>query len=509
MNDLVGGSVIDVRISKWTPRLRADVLIIPMAVSGGKIRTRLIARLPRALAARVNELVSQYHGAKKPGSIEATVLPGGSPFRRIALVCLGEEGKVKPGDVRAAAGAAADWCARQACRRAAVDGDALQQAAGRESAAEWVEATELAAYRYTRLKSKQAGEHARPIESILLACSILNTALRTGVERAHRIAACTNLARELGHEPPNVINPVTLAARVRGIARSARLRCTVLDQRQLATRKMGAFLAVAAGSDSPARMIVLEHRGRPGGKPIVLVGKAVTYDTGGYSIKPTASMVEMKYDKCGGMAVVGAMVAAARLKLKVNLVGIIGAAENMISSNAFRPGDIVTASNGTTIEVNNTDAEGRLVLADCLVHASRQYKPSLIIDLATLTGAITSALGNACGGLYSNDDKLAESLIQAGERVDERLWRMPLWSVYRDQIVGTDSDLKNVGGPAGGANVAAAFLREFVEPKTPWAHLDIAGVARTDKATAYCPIGATGFGVRLLVDYLDGLTRKQ
>lgn len=502
MGTLTGYPVLDVRISKWTAGLRADALLIPVAVENGKIRTRLIARLPRAPAARLNELASQYHGAKKPGAIEAAVLPRGAPFGRIALVCLGEEGKVKPTDVRAAAGAAADWCARQACRKAAVDGDALQVAGGKNAPAQWVEATELAAYRYTRLKSKKAGDNARPIESVVLACSMANAAMRSEVERAHRVAACNNLARDLGHEPPNVINPVTLAVRVRGIARAAGLRCTILDHRRLAARKMGAFLAVGAGSSAPPRMIVLEHRGGGKSRPIVLVGKAVTYDTGGYSIKPTASMQDMKYDKCGGMAVIGVMVAAARLKLKVNLVGVIGAAENMISSNAFRPGDIVTASNGTTIEVNNTDAEGRLVLADCLVHASRVYKPSIMIDVATLTGAITSALGNACGGLYANDDKLAESLIQAGERTDERLWRMPLWPVYREQIVGTDSDLKNVGGPTGGANTAAAFLREFVDAKTPWAHLDIAGVARTDKALAYCPIGATGFGVRLLIDFL-------
>lgn len=508
MKESAGGSYIDVRISKWTSQLRADALLIPIALSGGKIATRLVARLPRALAPRLGELVSQYHGAKKPGAVEAAALPGHAPFRRIALVCLGEADKLKPTDVRVAAGAAADWCARHGCRRNAVDGDALQLAAGKDAAALWIEATELAAYRYTRLKSKPAGENARPVESVLLASSNPNAALRIAVEYAHRVAVCTNLARELGHEPPNVINPVTLATRVRGIAKSAGLRCTILDERQLASRKMGAFLAVAAGSDSPPRMIILKHRGAAKGPPIVLVGKAVTHDTGGYSIKPAASMVEMKYDKCGGMAVIGAMVAAARLKLKVNLVGIIGAAENMISGSAFRPGDIVTASNGTTIEVNNTDAEGRLVLADCLIHAGRQFKPSIIIDLATLTGAITSALGNACGGLYANNDKLAEGLIRAGERTDERLWRMPLWTVYRDQIVGTDSDLKNVGGPAGGANVAAAFLKEFVDPKTPWAHLDIAGVARTDKAMAYCPIGATGFGVRLLVDYLHGLTGK-
>lgn len=494
---------IDVRLSSWSPRLRADVLLIPAAMAGGKVRTRLINRLPRAAASRLDELIAGYHGVKKSGAVDDAILPGKAPFRRVAIVSLGEQGKVKPGDVRSAAGAAADWCARHGFRHVAVDGDALQLAANKDAPAQWVEASGLAAYRYTRLRSKPAGDNARPIESVVLASSNPGAALRGAIERAHALSQCVNLARELGHEPPNVINPVTLAERVRKIARAAGLRCTVFDERQLKTKRMGAFLAVGAGSATPPRMIVLEHRGKSGGRPVVLVGKAVTLDTGGYSIKPAASIPDMKYDKCGGMAVIGAMVAAARLKLKVNLIGVLGAAENMISSKAFRPGDIVTASNGTTIEINNTDAEGRLVLADCLVYSAQAFKPAVIIDLATLTGAITTALGNACGGLYSNNDKLAESLIAAGERTDERLWRMPLWTAYRDQLVGTDSDLKNVGGPAGGANTAAAFLREFVDDKTPWAHLDIAGVARTDKALAYCPIGATGFGVRLLIDLLS------
>jgi len=498
-----GDSGIDVRISPWIAQLRADVLLIPVAVSGGKIATRAVNRLPQAAAPRLAELIAGYHGGRKPGSVDAALLPAKAPFRRVALVCLGEEGKVKPCDVRTAAGLAADWCARQGCRNVAVNGDALQLAGGKEAAQQWIEASELAAYRYTRLKSKRAADNARPIESVTLASSKPSATLKDVVMRALRVAKCANLARWLGHEPPNVINPVTLADHVRAIAKGTGLRCTVLDERRLKSLKMGAFLAVGAGSVSPPRMIVLEHRGKSGARPIVLVGKGVTLDTGGYSIKPAASIPDMKYDKCGAMAVIGTMVAAAGLKLKANLIGIIGAAENMISSKAFRPGDIVTASNGTTIEVNNTDAEGRLVLADCLVHACRTFKPSMIIDLATLTGAITTALGNACGGLYSNDDKLADGLIKAGERTDERLWRMPLWPVYRDQIAGVDSDLKNVGGPAGGANVAAAFLREFVDAGIPWAHLDIAGVARTDKALAYCPIGATGFGVRLLIDFLE------
>ena len=324
------------------------------------------------------------------------------------------------------------------------------------------------------------------------------------MDRAAKTAEAVNLTRSLGHEPPNVINPLTLAARAAGLARQYKLRCRILNDRQMRAMKMGAFLAVGGGSATKPRMIVLEHRGRrPQSRPIVLVGKALTIDTGGYSIKPGDSIPDMKYDKCGGTAVIGTLVAAAMLKLPQRIVGVIGAAENMISAEAYRPGDIVTAASGTTIEVISTDAEGRLVLADCLHYAEKTYNPTAIIDLATLTGACTVALGDACAGLFSPDDRLARNLFEAGERTDERLWRLPMWPVYREQIVGTDGDIKNVGGRLAGSITAAMFLKEFVSDKTPWAHLDIAGTAFGSKASAICPAGATGYGVRLLIDYLQ------
>ena len=530
---------IKILVVKRTPRLRADALLVPVAVEKGKpvLAKSALAEITRGWSAgaaeRVADLVRRYHGAKKAGAVDDAVLPDGAAVGRVALVCAGESGKIRPTDIRNAAGLSADWCARHGCKTVVADGDALRAAVGAASGAKgaggdrspaaktsasdkaitledaaacWVEAAELAAYRYTRLKSKPAGENNTPIQSLSLAFARPDRAVEARVRRAHAVALGANLARELGHEPPNVINPVTLADRARAIARQFGLRCTIFDERELKARKMGAFLAVGEGSASPPRMIVLEHRGRrASGKPIVLVGKAVTLDTGGYSIKPAASIPEMKYDKQGGMAVIGTLVAAALTKLPLHVVGVIGAAENMISGTAYRPGDIVTASNGTTIEILNTDAEGRLVLADCLVHATRTWQPAAMIDLATLTGACVTALGNACAGLYANDDKLAAKLTAAGDRTDERLWRMPLWPVYREQIAGVDSDLKNVGGPNAGSCTAAAFLKEFVGEKIPWAHLDIAGTARTDKALPYCPIGATGFGVRLLMDYLHRL----
>ena len=497
-----------IRMTRLDAKLRVDVLLIPVATPGGKPAAPSLKRLPANVASAVKHLVRHYRGGAKAGAVDDLIMPNASPIGRIALVSVGSEKPAKAADVRNAAGLAIGWCEKHRAGRAAVAVDALEAVAGRDAPAWWVEASVLAAFKFNRLRSKPQDNNATKLSNLLLATVGSKTSkLSTAARRAETVADAANLAREIGHEPPNVINPVTLAKRCQAIARQHKLHCTVLDERRLRAKKMGAFLAVGSGSVSKPRLIVLEHRGsRRGSRPVVLVGKAVTLDTGGYSIKPGPSIPDMKYDKCGGMAVIGALVAAASLRLPQRVVGIIGAAENMISAEAYRPGDIVTASNGTTIEVMNTDAEGRLVLADCLTYAQRTYKPAALIDLATLTGACEIALGHACAGLFSNHDKLAEDLTAAGERTDERLWRLPLWPVYREQIVGTDADIKNIGGRPAGAITAAKFLQEFVDDKIPWAHLDIAGPATTDKPLPYCPIGATGFGVRLLVDYL--LARK-
>lgn len=487
--------------------MKADVLVVPVVVRQGKVQLPRELHLPRELAQYARTLAHRHHGAKQAGSIDDVVLPDGAPFSRLVLVGMGEETPSRPADVRNAAAVTLEWAARHRAQRVAVHLDTLADLAGPESIAPWVEGAVLSTFRFYEHRS-QLGDDPRPPSSSLILVSSRDVPGKTreAAESARQVAECVNLARMLGHEPPNVLNPVTLARRTQAIARKYRLRCRVIDQRAMKSMRMGAILAVGGGSSIPPRIIVLEHRpARARGKPIVLVGKAVTHDTGGYSIKPTASMVEMKYDKCGGMAVIGALAAAARLKVKRHIIGVIGAADNAISGSAYRPSDIIRAANGKTIEVLDTDAEGRLVLADCLHYAETTWKPDAIIDLATLTGACTVALGDACAGLLSPDDSLAHALWSSGERTGERLWRLPLWPVYREQIAGIDADLKNVGGRLGGTITAAMFLKEFVTDKTPWAHLDIAGVANSSKALSICAMGATGFGVRLLVDYLRGL----
>jgi leucyl aminopeptidase len=255
-------------------------------------------------------------------------------------------------------------------------------------------------------------------------------------------------------------------------------------------------------------LIVLEYPGQDltaDTKPVVLVGKAITFDTGGYSIKSVEGIQGMKYDKSGGLVVLATLQAAAQLKLKTRLVGVICAAENMISGGSYRPDDIITSLSGKTIEIISTDAEGRLVLADGLAYAQSHYQPAALIDLATLTGGMVVALGHVRAGIMSNDDHLAEQLISAGEKTHERLWRMPLDEEYFANIKGDEADIKNSGGREGAPIFGGIFLKQFVEDQVPWAHLDIAGTAHQSKELPYSPKGATGFGVRLLIEYLKGL----
>jgi leucyl aminopeptidase len=317
-----------------------------------------------------------------------------------------------------------------------------------------------------------------------------------------------NLAREWSHEPANVINPITLAQRAKDLSTHTDLKCTVLGKHELEELGAGAILSVGLGSKTPSQLIILEHPShgeQKGSAPVVIAGKAITFDTGGYSLKDKTGIVGMKFDKCGGMAVFGIMQAVAELELDIPVVGIIAAAENMISSEAYRPNDIITSLCGKTIEIISTDAEGRMVLADALTYAGRQFKPRALIDLATLTGGVAVALGKVRAGLMSNNEALAGALFNAGERTQERLWQLPLDDDYFELIRGHDSDLKNSAGlNLAHTIVGGMFLKEFVPEGIPWAHIDIANLAiRSQKNNTQKD--ATGFGVRLLVDYLSSL----
>ena len=322
------------------------------------------------------------------------------------------------------------------------------------------------------------------------------------VREANALQAGLDFARDLGHQPPNVCNPTYLLREARKLGRLDKVKVSALDERRMKELGMGAFLAVTQGSTTPGRLIVVEYRGaKAGDAPVVLVGKGITFDTGGISLKPAINMDEMKFDMCGAAAVLGTVRAAAEAKLPLNVVAVVAAAENMPSGGATRPGDIVRSLSGKTVEILNTDAEGRLVLCDALTYVER-FKPRVVVDVATLTGAMIVALGAHASGLFSKDDELAEALLAAGEWSGDRAWRMPLWDDYQDLLKSNFADVPNIGGPGAGSIVAACFLSRFTGSYR-WAHLDVAGSAFQGGAGK----AATGRPVGLLFRYLIQATR--
>ena len=419
-----------------------------------------------------------------------------------AVVSLGQKEKINLETFRRAGGALAKWLTKNKVKEAAIETASFTDygPAPDEIAFALIEGLLLGSFRFDKHKSKKD-------EPVPATVYFLDEALQPTLEKAAIICEATNLARAWAHEPANVINPVSLSERVQELATEVGLKCTILDDKQLAEMGAGAIVAVGKGSATPSRLIVLEYQPAADREaeapPVALVGKAITFDTGGYSIKSTDGMVGMKHDKCGAMAVLGAIVAAARLKINTPVVAVLAAAENMISEVAYRPNDILKTLSGKTVEIISTDAEGRLVLCDALAYAQQQFKPRAMINLATLTGGVVVALGSTRAGLFSNNDELSKALFEHGERVYERLWRLPLDEEYFELLKSEDADFKNSSGVRKAHPIVGGiFLKQFVNDETPWAHLDIAGVSDWDREMPYCPKGASGFGVRLLVEYL-------
>ena len=361
-----------------------------------------------------------------------------------------------------------------------------------------VEASESALYLSDALKSKKS-RPARPLHRFAINVVAdeqhsAQQALSDGVA----IAAGVELARGLGNLPGNICTPTYLAEQARELGKSSKqLKVSVMEVAGMKKHGMGALLSVASGSDEPAKLITLQYSGgQPGDKPVVLVGKGVTFDSGGISIKPPAAMDEMKFDMCGAASVLGTIKACIAMGLPINVVGVIPATENLLGGRASKPGDIVTSMSGQTIEVLNTDAEGRLILCDALTYSER-FKPDVVVDIATLTGACVVALGSHAAGLLSNNDALADDLLAAGESAGDRAWHLPLWEDYQQQLDSNFADMANIGGREAGTITAACFLSRFTE-KQRWAHLDIAGVAwKSGKEK-----GATGRPVPLLTQFL-------
>ena len=327
--------------------------------------------------------------------------------------------------------------------------------------------------------------------------------LITSVDRAKAMAQGIYLARDLVTLPANMATPAILAAKAKEVATQAGMEFHLIDVEEAQELGMGAFLAVAQGSDEPGMMVVMDYR--PTGKdapPLTLVGKGITFDSGGISIKPAQNMDKMKHDMAGAAAVIGTMKAIAALRLPLRVIGLIPFTENLPSGKAYKPGDVIHSLSKLTIEVINTDAEGRMVLADALTYAER-FKPQAIIDLATLTGACIVALGDGVAGLMGNDDVLLTRIQDAGEQSGERVWQLPLWDSYFELLKSDVADFKNVDGRKAGAIIGGVFLKQFVAEGIPWAHLDIAGCAWEEKGRPLIPKGATGMGVHLLLRMLQ------
>jgi leucyl aminopeptidase len=359
----------------------------------------------------------------------------------------------------------------------------------------------MAGYRFERYLTSATPGALRSV--LLVPAPGSERAWRAEAPAGTAIAEGIALARDLANTPPNTATPAWIARQARALARRRGGRVSVLGPAELERRGMGGILAVGAGSRNAPRMVRLEL-GR-GSRTVALVGKGVTFDTGGISIKPAANMDEMKWDKCGACAVLGVIEAAARLDLPVRLRAYLPLAENMPDGTAYRPGDIVRCANGKSVEILNTDAEGRMILADALSWAASE-SPDYLVEFSTLTGACVVALGQTGAGLFTPDDRLAGSLLASAEKAGERLWRLPLWSEFLEDMRGAHADLRNSGGRWGGASNAAAFLSQFVAPVGPWAHLDIAGPAYVGEGRSRR--GATGYGVALTVGWLQELARS-
>ena len=436
----------------------------------------------------------------KRGASVDVLAPQGVKFARILLVGLGKPKDFKNDDWVNLGGAVCGKLSGREGDTAHVYLEAARDEISPEDAADFALGAQLRSYNFDKYKSEKAEKDsdAKTLKKLVLHFADPRAGTRA-YGQARAVLKGVNFARDLVNEPANVLSPAEFASRTKTLAKAG-VQVTILSEAQMKRLGMGALLAIGQGSDNPSHIAVMQWKGggQKGGEPIAIVGKGVTFDTGGISLKPAGGMEDMKGDMGGAACVAGLMLALAERKAKVNAVGVIGLVENMPSGKATRPGDVVEAMSGTTIEVINTDAEGRMVLADCLWYVQEKYKPKAVINLATLTGAVMVALGKVHAGLFSNNDELSEELIAAGLETGEKLWRLPLGPKYDKLIDSKVADIKNTGGRWGGSISAAQFLQRFINPDTPWAHLDIAGTAMGSEASDINRSWGSGFGVRLL-----------
>jgi leucyl aminopeptidase len=488
------------KIAFAKPEIPAAGTLVALAADGRKLG-KLASQLDKTTKGAITKALeaSRFKGGAE--ELLTILAPSGVDVARIILAGVGQPAKY-------------DALAAQALGGRLV---AALNAAGEKEAAIWIESLPdlklsqvdmaanvaygalLRSYRFDKYKTKEKPEQKPTLKRVNVLVGDAAGAKRLFDPMEH-VVDSVNFTRDLVSEPANVIYPETLAAQARKLAELG-VKVEVLGEKEMKRLGMGALLGVGQGSARESQLVTMQWNGARDAKerPIAFVGKGVTFDTGGISIKPAQGMEDMKWDMAGSAAVIGAMRALASRKAKVNAVGVVGLVENMPSGTAQRPGDIVTSMSGQTIEVLNTDAEGRLVLADAMWYCQETFKPKVMIDLATLTGAILIALGTVYAGMYANDDNLAKQLEASGKATGELLWRMPLGAAYNKMMDSPAADVKNISGSRNAGSITAAeFLQRFVQKGTIWSHLDIAGMAWADKDSPTTPRGATGFGVRLL-----------
>ena len=455
---------------------------------------------PEALKAASEPALSRGDFTGKSGQTSLLYAGEALPSPRLLLVGLGERSSFSPEKLRRAAAGVSRRARKLKAQSVAFSLPALPDTDVGTAARAAAEGASLGLYRFVRYKTGENNDGGPEDFDLLVGDSGDEEAATRGAEIGEKLAAGTALARDLANEPSNTATPGYLAERAGEIGARYGMTVTVLDRAGIEEEGLTGLATVARSASTGPRFIVLEHR-KGTGAPVVIVGKAVTFDSGGISIKPSGGMEDMKFDMGGGAAVLGAMEAVGALGLPLDVVAIVPATENLPGGDAFKPGDVLTMHGGKTVEILTTDAEGRLILADALSYA-RRYEPAAVVDCATLTGACVVALGNHASGLMGNDEDLIAEVQTAGEATGERAWPLPLFDEYTEQIKGDTADLKNSGGRGGGALTAGAFLKEFAD--FPWAHLDIAGTAYGKKGNAYTTKGATGTPARLLVEFLIG-----
>ncbi len=464
-------------------------------------------RIDKALGGTIARLMKRGDFRPKPGAVHLLYPEGRIAAERLVLAGLGKREDLDLNRLRHAAGKAARHlrAAGAADIMISCDGTGLEP---EETAQALIEGSILGLYRFLKYKTSEENNGKKEIRALTIVTERATAvkALQGGAKIGEIIAGSTAMVRDMVSSPPADMTPAVIAAKARQLAREFGLKLQVFERSRMEKLGMGGLLGVASGSAQPPKFIVIEYR-KGGNKPfIALVGKTITFDSGGISIKPSESMDKMKDDMSGGAAVLGALRTAAALKLPLNIVGLLPATENMPGGSAYKPGDVLRTMSGQTIEIINTDAEGRLILSDALAYACR-YKPSVIVDIATLTGACRVALGQEATGMLGTDEKLKQKIREAGEKTGERVWELPLWEGYYDLIKSDIADMKNAGGRDGGVITAAALLSKFVQ-NYPWVHLDIAATAWTEKDRPCTPKGATGIGMRLLTQFLRDYEKK-